>query len=238
MSLVICEGACNGGYRRATALHDQAVAAYEKALAELPEGAKAPAPPAPPQIQPWHGDPTWCTSCTAQLHRQLADLDNLGSMLAALPPAPDGPDDGEGAGRVHSSPEPRSASPAADVLEDLAGWLRDWEGAVRGEGSLYRHGYLATERTEMVSWLSDHFAPAITNPDLAGDFGTEIRTWHRKLSAMAVAGQAKRHMKRKCPRCSLYTLWWTIGQEYVRCINEDCNRMMTRPEYDTLTSAA
>jgi len=71
----------------------------------------------------------------------------------------------------------------------------------------------------------------ITHPDLAADYGQEIRRWHRELSDRVRAGVVDKHLHKPCPRCSHYTLWMRDGEDYVRCINTDCNRRMTRAEY-------
>jgi hypothetical protein len=232
-----CPGSCNSGVRKARALHEEALREYGTALAALTGGDPVPDPPGPPTVRPWHGDPVWCPRCTSVIHGELADLDSLAALLAALPPLVRISED-DAAGKITGTPGERSASPRMDDLEELAGWLRNWESAARDTDPGYRRDYLATEVTRLVSWLTFHFDRLITDPAKAGDFGAEVRCWYRELSRKAAAGQARRHKKRPCPRCNLYTLWWIIGEEYVRCINEDCNRVLTLAEYDALASAA
>src|SRR5208337_1901546 len=85
---------------------------------------------------------------------------------------------------------------------------------------------------------SSHFASLITHPDVGVDFGRETKHWHRELLEKSRAGQVDKHVKRPCPRCRLYTLWARDGEDYIRCINEECNRRMTREELAALDPAA
>jgi len=87
-------------------------------------------------------------------------------------------------------------------------------------------------------WLVSHYDKFITHPDLGLEFGREVRRWHRELQEKARAGQVDKHVKRPCPRCRLYTLWARDGEDYIRCINDDCNRRMTREELAAMDPAA
>lgn len=231
MNETACMGVCNSRYRRARAEYEAAVAAYD------PQDAEQEAPE-PPDIQPWLGDP-WCPKCKAVIHQELGELDDLYALLAARPPLDvAGTDEEVHVGRVSGSREDKSPSSRMDELVDLNGWLRGWESAFRGEDPTPRRGYLATETTTIVSQLVAKFEPNITHPDLAVDYGNEIRQWHRQLASRARAGTIDKHQKRPCPRCKLYTLWARDGEDYVRCINTECNRRLTREEFKELPSAA
>lgn len=229
MSEVPCAGPCNSRWRRARAEYEAALTTYDPTAPEQEA-------PQPPDIQPWLGDP-WCPKCKATIHQELGELDDLAAIIAARPPmASTGAD--ETAGRVSGTRDHPSPSSRMDDLEELNGWLRNWESAYRGNDPRPRRGYLAKESTTIIAWLVSHFESCITHPDLAGDFGAEIRRWHRELLGKARAGTIDKHQKRPCPRCKLYTLWARDGEDYVRCINEECNRRLTREEFKELPSAA
>lgn len=232
-----CPGGCNSSWRKARALYEKAAADQATAIAKMQPGQEAPEPPQAPEMQPWPGEPVWCTRCQAALRRQLQEIDVLAGIVGADDPRTRTEDDA--VGRIRSTPMAPSPSSAMDALDEVASWLRGWESIARGTGeALPRHGYLAKEITETSSWLVFHFEQIITEPTGAEDFGTEIRRWHRELSTLAAAGQANKHRKKRCPRCRLYTLWWRIGDPYVRCISEDCGRMLSLAEYDAMEDRA
>lgn len=232
-----CPGSCNGDYRRRKALHEADVAAYAKLLEERADTDPIPEPPKAPDIEPWLGQPVWCAKCQGILRAELLDLDDLAAMIAVIPPLAKPAE--TGAGRVSGSRDRASTSPRMDDLDELGEWLRNWESVARDEDDPRpRRGYLATERTTITAWLTEHFDILIINQDIAQDFGEEIRRWHRGMATRAAAGRMSRHMKKACPRCRLYTLWLIIGDDYIRCVNEDCNRAMTRQEFDDMTDAA
>ena len=210
MPEVPCAGPCNSRYRRARAEYEAALLAYDPTNPEQEA-------PEPPDIQPWLGDP-WCPKCKAVIHQELGELDDLAALIAARPPLASSTAD-ESAGRVSGTRDHPSPSSRMDDLEELNGWLRNWESAYRGDDPRPRRGYLAKESTTIIAWLVSHFEPCITHPDLAADFGSEIRRWHRELLGRARAGTIDKHQKRPCPRCKLYTLWARDGEDYVRCIN-------------------
>jgi hypothetical protein len=233
----ICPGACNGTYRRRRAMYEAAVAEHARILETRTGADPIPEPPKAPDTEPWLGLPVWCAKCQGILRAELLDLDDLAALIAVIPPLAKPAE--TGAGRVSGSRERPSSSPRMDDLEELGEWLRQWEAIARSEDDPRpRRGYLATERTTVTAWLTEHFDGLITNPDVAQDFGEEIRRWHRDMATRATAGRMSRHMKKACPRCRLYTLWLMIGDDYIRCVNEDCNRAMTRQEFDDITDAA
>ena len=228
-SEVACDGPCNSRWRKANAEYQRALAVYN------PQDENQ-SRPEPPSVYPVYGDP-WCHRCKPQIHEQLSQLDDLACMLNAMPPSVNAANE-DPSMRVSGSKEQPSPSRRMDDLEELGQWLRDWESAFRGEDPKPHRGYLATEITTITAWLVTHFDKNITHPDLAVDYGQEIRRWHRELVEKARAGQVDKHVKRPCPRCRLYTLWVRDGEDYVRCINEDCNRRMTREELAAMTEAA
>jgi hypothetical protein len=233
----ICPGACNSTYRRRRAFYEADVAEYARKLETRAEDDPIPEAPRPPEMQPWYGSPVWCSKCLSVIREELAEIDDLAGLVGAIPPLPRPADDGSG--RVTGTRSAPSPSARMDDLEELDEWLRSWEAAARAEDDPRpRRGVLAKESTTVTAWLYHHFDVLIGNPDAAQDFGEEIRRWHRDLARRAAAGQMRRHQKRPCPRCDLYTLWLTMGDDYVRCVNEDCARVLTRKEYDALDDAA
>lgn len=232
-----CPGPCNSPWRRAQALHTDATTRWKQATAtwEAAGGAgERPPAPEPPRLRAWSGDPVWCTRCAASLHQQLAELDDLICLLTGTPDLRGAA--GDKAGRVSGTPGRPSPSPAADTASELNAWLRDWESAITGGDPPAQRGWLASETTTLIRSLTARFGQAITSPDYALDLGTEIRQWHRQLTARAKAGAGTRHRPRPCPRCRLYTLWHQEGDDYIRCQNPDCQRLIRVDEYDELTA--
>ena len=232
----ICPGPCNSTYRRRHALHEAAVAEYARKLETRADDDAVPEPPQAPDISPWYGNPVWCGKCMSAIREQLAELDDLAALVAAIPPLAR---PAEETVKITGSRSAPSGSARMDDLEDLNSWLRSWEADARAEDDPRpRRGMLARESTTLTAWLYHHFDLLITKEDAALDFGQEIRRWHRDLSRRASAGQIRRHQKRPCPRCNLYTLWLTMGEDYIRCVNEDCRRVLSRQEYEALADAA
>jgi hypothetical protein len=232
-----CPGPCNSPWRRAQALHTDATARWRQALTAWETGGGAgnrPLPPDPPALRAWCGEPVWCGRCAAAIHRQLAELDDLICLLTGVPDLRSAV--GDRAGRVSGTPGRPSPSPAADTASELNGWLRDWESAVTGGDPPAQRGWLASETTTLIRSLVARFGQVITSPDWASDFGLETRRWHRELTARAKAGSGVHHKGRPCPRCRLYSLWWEEGDDYIRCQNLDCNRVILITEYDELTA--
>ena len=228
-SEVACDGPCNSRWRKAQAEHKKALAEYDPLDAHQSR-------PAAPDAYPVYGDP-WCPRCKSQLHEQLGQIDDAAAILAALPASLNTRSDDK-AGKVSGTRDAPSPSNRMDDLEELGDWLRHWESAFRGTDPPAHRGYLASEITTITAWLVFHFDKNITHPDLGLEFGREIRRWHRELTEKARAGQVDKHVKKPCPRCKLYTLWARDGEDYVRCINTDCNRRMTREELAALDAAA
>lgn len=232
----ICPGSCNSTYRRRRALFEADVKAYAHQLETRADTDELPPPPRPPDITPWHGLPVWCGRCKSVIHTELLELDDLAALILAIPPLAKPADDSAKVSGSKSAPSP---SARMDDIAELGDWLRSWEAVARkADLGRPRRGYLATEMTTITAWLAAHFDPLISDPDVAKDFGEETRRWHRDMCRRAAAAQMQRHMKKPCPRCHLYTLWITMGEDYIRCVNEDCNRRLTRTDYDGMTEAA
>ena len=232
-----CPGFCNNRARRLQAAYKLAVDQWDQEVASLAEGDEPPPRPVPPDMRPWPGSPIWCLGCQGSLRTMLAELDDLAAHLSSLSGVLRGTAD-SGTRITTSRTHAPSPSPSMDDLDELAGWLRDWQCVAQGSEPLARRGYLASVITTSVLWLAAHFDSLIVNPDVAEDFGMEIRRWHRGLTEKTRTGAGLKHMKRPCPRCGMYTLWRQDGENYVRCRDEDCGRMLSLPEYEALDSDA
>lgn len=229
MAEVACIGPCNGRFRREQAAFKAALDTWDRAMAARREGDPEIPRPLAPETRAWPGNP-WCPRCQGMLRAQLAELDDLAALLAAIPDL-SAPSEEARVSGTRAAPSP---SPAMDELDELAGWLRDWQSALQGSDPVARRGYLATAITTGVHWLALHFDPLITHPDIAQDFGTELRQWHRRLVSQAKAGAGIRHMTKQCPRCRAYTLWRADGDRYVKCVDRDCQRHLSMDEYEAL----
>ena len=234
---VICPGSCNNTYRRRRALYEADMARYARTLETRTDTEPIPEAPAAPDMTPWYGSPVWCLKCQGIIRAELAELDDLASLIGAIPPLARPADDG--VGKVKGTRDKSSPSARMDDLDEMGEWLRSWESLARDDGDPRpRRGVLARESTTLTAWLYHHFDVLFANPDVAEDFGVEVRRWHRGLARRAAAGQMSRHQNKPCPRCRLYTLWVTVGEDYIRCVNEDCRRALSREEYDALTDQA
>lgn len=232
---VECPGPCNGKARRAQAVYKEALADWGRQMAGRHTDDTQPDPgrPVPPDIRAWPGDPVFCLRCQGAIRTQLAELDDLAAHLASMPVLRAPSDSGNRVSGTRGTPSP---SPAHDDLDELAGWLRDWQCVAQGAEPLARRGYLATVITTTTAWLVLHFDSLIVDPDVAGDFGSEVRSWHRSLAEKSRTGMGLKHMNKPCPRCKLFTLWRADGEAYVRCSGEDCQRYLSLDEYDTIAS--
>lgn len=231
--MTACVGSCNSRYRRAVAVYQAAVDEHAAAVARLAPGETPPDPPQPPQVQPVDGAPVWCARCAAVIRRELAELDELAAALAALPPGIR-PVAGHRPDKVSvSSPHPPSPSPAADNLDALIRWLQSYEDAWReanGWESAPQRGKLSTATTACINWLRMHLDGVLATEDLAGDFGAGVRFWHRSLRAASHTESYARHVNQSCPKCRRYTLYEHVGEDFIRCIYQDCQARLTREE--------
>jgi hypothetical protein len=241
--LAECPGSCNFRGREAQAAYKQALADYDPLDAgqSLPEA---------PEIRPWPGAPVWCARCSAVIRRELTELDYLAAMLAKAADGQRGQRPGAKmpSGKQHGAP---SISPAADLLEELAGDLRAWESEVRGGEPLTRRGHLDTETAMMVAWLSGqgHFARAMATVRLsmtpdgravpwAAKFGEAVHRWHRKLVRITKAGSGTHHRGVRCPWCEEMAVWWTEGDDHAVCHGRQntCGRLIGLDELDQLAA--
>jgi hypothetical protein len=219
-----CPGSCNQRWREAREL-------FAAALQEYDPLDSSQSRPEPPSIQPWPGDPVWCTVCTSTIGVKLAELDDLAPLRLRTA---DGHRAADAAERVSGSAEPPSASPAHDDIDDLASMLSGWEAAYRdlkGYPSPPRRGDLADTLTSCVAWLSSHLR-GILATDLADEFGREILAWHRENANKAKAGVRTLRKPLRCPACGMLTLFWTEGEKNVYCADKNCARVLSLSDYE------
>ncbi|HTX63307.1 MAG TPA: hypothetical protein VMD28_06685 [Acidimicrobiales bacterium] len=224
MSEHACPGTCNARYR-------DALEEYAAALQDYDPLDSATSRPEPPSIQPWPGEPVWCSNCSPKITVKLAELDDLAALLAATA---DGHRHADAAERVSGSPEPPSASPEHDDLDDLSTMLGGWESAyrdLRGWPSPPRRGDLASTMTTCIAWLGSHLRGILAS-DIGADFGREVLQWHRETAARAKAGVRTLRKPLRCPTCGMLTLFWTEGETNVYCADPNCARVLSLPDYE------
>lgn len=232
--MIICEGPCNGRYRRAQAAYKAALAAYDQALLASANGSQAPVKPEPHDVIPYPGDPVWCARDQSLIRTALDELDDLASRVSRESNGPRAP---VAAPKVSGTRGPKSASSLGDMLEALEKDLREWEYTVRKRDTRVRRGHLATSLTGSVDWLWAHFDAIIINPDISLSFGIEIRQWHRVLTYAGNAGSVRHTKPLPCPRptCQRFRcLVWEEGTDYIECVS--CHNLMTLDEYDFYAS--
>lgn len=226
----VCIGPCNGAYRRAWADYHRALAAWHQA----DPAEREPDPPEPPTAKPAPGDPIWCSRCVALIRRALADLDDLCAIAAALAeghranPYDQGP--------VTGSPADASPSPAQDVVDEVITALIDIEDDYRAKMRWTRHtdrDRNATILTTVTSWLLHHLDGILATPGcVTADRGAEILDLHQRARALARSDARRLRKPLRCPSCHLLLLYWTEGDNQVRCANPDCGRILTLAEYE------
>jgi hypothetical protein len=226
----ICDGPCNGRYRKAQEEYQAALAGYRKAIADRKPDDPEPERPDEPGIRPWLGSP-WCGRCQTRIRAELAELDDVAAIVIMFN---DGHRVSTDAGtRVSGSRSAPSPSPASDAIDEMASMLRGWESALRGEDPAARRGYLAAEITTSVAWLLSHFDQIITHPDLAPGFGEEVSLWHRELKNRSKSGVGRHRKPMPCGRCHHISLYHEDGAQYVECVRKDeCGRLYSISEYE------
>jgi len=232
LTSAICPGVCNRPYRRAQALYADALAKHDARLSLLKPGDKVPDAPAAPDIRPWYGNP-WCSRCQRNIHQQLAALDDLACIVLRFADGQRGAAHADV--KVASSASPPSPSPALDAVEEMLSDLRHWEHRVRGGDPLTRRGQLAQEVTEVVSWLTVHFAQAISHGPVAVEFGEGVDQWYRRLTSRGRAGSGRELKPMPCPGCHHMSLYQESGSRYVECGRKaECGRLLSLSDFDAL----
>lgn len=210
------------------------MAAMEQWCAQMQRrqlGDPEPEQPSETDTRPWEGSPHYCPRDTATVRRELAELDDVASIVTMF--ADGHRSSTEAGGRVSGSKTQPSPSPAADAIDELESVLRGWESALRGTDPPARRGDLAMKVTTSVAWLLAHFDTMITHPDFGADFGTEVSQWHRSLTERAKAGTGRSKKPMPCSRCHYQSLYQEDGAQYVECSRKaECGRLMTVLEYE------
>ena len=214
----ICPGNCNSRWREAQQAYQQALTLYDPLDPHQER-------PQPPDIQPWHGSPVWCSACSSRISQRLGQLDDLACILQAFA---DGHRDAPDSPLIAASSEPMSPSQAGDAADDLARMLGGWEHAYRDHRKWpypRRDPDLASWITACSAWLSSHLAAILASP-LGEDFGAEVLSWHAGLAGQAKAGTRKLAKPMRCPGCRQLTLTWTEGEATVHCSDPACRAVM------------
>ena len=226
--------------RREYALYEDAVAKHADVIARLRAGRRGAEPACAAADPGCVRRADMVPAVQGVIRRELADLDDSpqrsAHCRAGIRPASDGTQERIRTARSVFTPSP---SPAIDDLDELYRWLVAWETYYRDlhDGHRAAAGYLAGLAGRVNSLGTDGHLDGLLLTELAEPFGEETRRWHRELVAKTHSARSAKHVKKPCPRCRLYTLWEEIGQEYIRCINKDCNRMMTRDELNQIDTA-
>jgi len=194
-------------------------------------GTPEPQKPGEPEIHAWEGSPHYCPRDAATVRRELAELDDVASIVIAF--ADGHRSSTEAAGRVSGSKSAPSPSPATDAIDELESVLRAWESALRGTDPPARRGDVAMKVTTSVAWLLAHFDAMIGHPDFGAEFGQEISQWHRALRERSKSGTGRSKKPMPCSRCHHMSLYHEDGAQYVECSRKaECGRLMSMPEYE------
>lgn len=234
MSDMPCPGPCNGASRKALEVWKATAQAHAAAMSRLPDGVEPLPAPQRPDVKFWMGEPVWCGKCASWIRVAVSQLDHLAALRVTQEPDARiaGPEAPVSVSRSRPSP-----SRMLDDVDELTDWALNWEEIVAGDTAMPRHGFLALVRTEALAWLGERCERILLNPDIAQDFGEEVRGWHRELTEKTRAGTGFKHVKTKCPRCGLFTLYEESGSNYVQCKNNDfqgkgapCGQLLSREE--------
>jgi hypothetical protein len=234
-----CPGSCNRRAREVTALHREALARYDDALEAAADGDPVPDVPERPEVRWWPGEPVWCGRCTAKIRSRLAELDELASSLANLPPGVRPASRHRDHVKVATSRAHKSPAPAGDDLGYLEWWLLSWESAYRelkGWDSPPPRGVMSSVITASAQWISTRL-DQVLQCGFAYDFGVEAILLHNRLKAVANAAAEYQHVTDPCPRCKRYLLFQRAGEPYIVChyepsAGDQCGLHLTREELD------
>ncbi|WP_157253186.1 hypothetical protein [Nonomuraea typhae] len=252
----LCAGACMSGFRRKVRAHEHAVSVYLAAYADWQRAVEAwhpplvrpeePVRPEDPRLPyPVHGDPVYCPSCVYELKAMLSKLDGAACVYLRESDGLRGQTDQV---RVSGSAEEHSLSPTIEDLDEFDSWLRSWKSAYLGIDTFARAGHLADSITLGTAWLVARAERLLTRPEIALDFGQEIRHWYGKLAVhdpSEMAAKPRRTSKPlRCPQCHLATLSQLDGEDRIECRNRDCGEgrggpaVLTTEEYEALLDSA
>lgn len=236
----ICPGTCNNAYRRA-----------EEALATL--GVEH-------HLTPSWGSPVQCEECVERTRKQLQELpalltDALNEALEGTAPKLTGT-----IGRVGLTPAwPGQASRLlvdrivsemaelhADVLKLRGLWQEDREPLPSVAANERRHiAGITRVLAAHWGWAMQHH-PAASEPHTRGNANpaAQASSWYRTvLHFTKQDDQRETRRLAPCPRCrgpwlvESRDMRLVDGEPYIACQDPDCQRVMTKSEYDDYVKA-
>jgi hypothetical protein len=257
MTEIICPGRCNARYVRAQAAYEQAWQAWSLAeqahtnwrntAARSGKDAAGPEPqrtdePERPTIRPWLGRPIWCGPCATSIMLCLAGLDDLMSLRLRHADGYQATGDPLAEKVRTTKAEASSPSPGQDELDELVGWLNEWEQALRDTqrwGTVPYRGVAAPALTGAIAWLLPRLDTMLAHPDLAADFGRGVFMQHSRLQAATQTRPAMHHKPIPCPKCHHLSLFLHDRDQSVRCNRTDeCGVIVSASEYARLEEEA
>lgn len=208
-------------------------------------------------LKPRPGFPIWCPPCTTGIRGALGDMPELAVRLhieiAAGTSATALDDDLNVSGSRERALHEHEATVFA--LEEIAGFVADWEDTVRTQRGLPPRtaDYTRAKQAKAVetssrflqrhlAWLLDEH-PDIAPPGeerLGGEgFGLDLLALHRKAQALTKTGDVRPEACDGvfCPNCDLRSLEWEVDDVtgamtgYVRCRVCRPRFVMTSDEY-------
>lgn len=189
---------------------------------------------------PAPGAPTWCTDCHTSIDHALAALPSLLATAAARRD-----------GRLNvtraatdttrrSTPAPGSPSPAADTIDAVARWARQWCETLADQlGKRHAHQGPVTATAlpvltvrDDVDYLRAFLTPLLAGPD-AAEFGTAALGVHATLRRLADVDQATTRLPGPCPTCDRIALVQEVHQDRERTVTIQCRACGT-PTTETI----
>lgn len=201
-------------------------------------------------LQPRDGNPIWCPPCTTAIRGALADMPELTVRLQLEA------DSGTSAAlREHVSGSKERAlhehQTAVFLIEEIAGWLGDWEDTIRADRELDAPRVLGIGHPRTIAnaagFLPRHLTWLLTkhpgNPDAATGFGLELLLLHRRAQTVVHAEDAEpvRCAGVACPDCDHKALEHEVDRDtgvvtgYIRCRKCRPVLRMTPQEYERWT---
>jgi hypothetical protein len=231
-----CPFRCNSRYRAATRDHDTALNAWIERGHTGPE-------PAPPEIDPWPGDPVFCRRCAPVIRGALRELPLAHTALRSVAfLTRTASADEERRGRSDAPPSP---SPGADHADEITRTTTAWEDDLRRHlrhtAATDQFGDPHATLTAAVEYLNTHWTAMIGREECAADFGQEIWRLHAVALAMVKNKPVRRHLPAPCPSCDTLSLIQEEGIAgkpwYVECLERagGCGRLYQESEYLWLT---
>lgn len=216
-----CDGPCNQAYRAARVDADgDHIDEHGQVLAPVP------------------GQPVWCRPCADRITAQLRRLPDLAAAVVARRDGRllTGTADTD---RTRTSTRAGSptASPALDVVDDLAAWAADLVDELSEHLRVPFITRTGTRRrirhlTENVAWLHTRATALLCHDDLAAEAGRAIPGWVTRLERAAGQDRLRHRLPAPCPTCDLRALVRDDGSEQVDCTA--CGRAWVEADYRRL----